>query len=50
MFIDFVRDRNIDGLPPICGLTRDRTHSLGVCPDWGVNLKLFGAQDDAPTN
>ena len=35
---------------PICAQTRDRTHNLGMCPDWDSNLQPFGLQDDAPTN
>ena len=44
------RERNIDRLPLICTLTRDRTCGLGTCLDWGSNQQPFGVQDDAPTN
>ena len=62
MFIDFregryaeweterKRERNIDLLPPVCTLTRDRTCNLGMCPDWESNTQHFGAQNDAPVN
>ena len=39
------RERLIDCLP-----TRDGTHSLGMCPDWGLNLQPLGIGDDVPTN
>ena len=39
------RERLIGCLP-----TRDRTHSLGMCPDWGLNLQPLGIGDDVPTN
>ena len=45
-----VRERNIDCLPSIRAPTRDRTHNLGMCPDWGWNPQTFGAQDNTPTN
>ena len=56
MFIGFLereegggdRDRNIDLLPPVCALTRDWTHILGMCPGWGSNHNLFGVWDDGP--
>ena len=41
---------NINQLPPVCTLTGDRTHNLGMCLDWGSNLQPFGVRDDAPTN
>ena len=59
MFIDFFfereRDRDIDMrnnhlLPPVHTPTGDRTHSLGMCPDWELNLQPFGVWHDAPTN
>ena len=43
-------EREINWLPPICTLTKDRTRNLGMCSDWGSNLQTFGVQDDAPTN
>ena len=36
--------------PPICALTWDQTHNLGMCPDQGSNLQPFGVRDDAPAN
>ena len=55
MFIDFnergrERERDIDQFFPLHALTRDRTHNLGMCPEWGSNPQLFGVQDNAPTN
>ena len=43
-------ERNVDQLPPVCTLTRDRTHNLGMCPDQGSNLQPFGVQNDAPNS
>ena len=43
------RERNINQLPPYCAPTRDQTYSLGMCPDWNLNLQPFGVWDDAPT-
>ena len=56
MFIDFreretsMWERNINWLPPVYTLTRDRTHNLGVCPDQELNPQPFGVWEDAPTN
>ena len=44
------RERNNDWLPPICVLTGDRTHSLGMWPDQKLNPQSFVVWDDAPTN
>ena len=41
------QERNIDQLPPVCALTGDRTHNLGMCPDLGLPLQPFGAWDNA---
>ena len=35
------RERNVDRLPPVCTLTRDLNHNLGICPDWGLNPQPF---------
>lgn len=58
-FVDFLegeegerkreRDKNIDvrvkhRLPPGCTLTRERTCSFVMCPDWELNRRLFGAR------
>ena len=55
MIIDFrergrEKDRNIDWLPPVCTTTRDRTSTLGVCPDRGSNLQPFDVWVGIPTN
>ena len=42
--------RYIDWLPSICTPTGFQTHSLGMCPDWGLSLQLFGIQEDVPNN
>ena len=39
-----------DLLPPVFTLTRDLTHTPGICLDWKLNLQSFGVQDDGPTN
>ena len=39
-------ERSIDRLLLIRALTRDQTHSLGMCPDWESNLWCFGLWDD----
>ena len=41
-------ERNSHWLPPICAPTRDRTHKLGMCPDWGSKLQPFRVQEVAP--
>ena len=38
------------GHPLKCTMTRDQTHKAGKCPDWELNLSLFGPWDDSPTN
>ena len=45
-----VKERNIDCLPSVRAPTGDRTHNLGMCPDWGSNPQTFGVQDNTPTN
>ena len=44
-------ERGIDWLPPLCPQTKVicvctwaemETHSLGMCPDWKLNLQPFG--------
>ena len=37
-------------LPPVHTPTRDRTHSLGMCPDQESNPQPFGVWENAPTN
>ena len=44
------KERNIDGLPPVCTLTGDRTYNLGMCPDRESNPQHFGLWDNIPTN
>lgn len=39
---------NIDQLLSELPLTKDETHSLGLCPDQESKLWPFHAQDDAP--
>ena len=41
------RERNIDGLPLTCTLTRDQTHNSGMCPE--SNQRPFALRDDAQT-
>ena len=43
-------ERNVNQVPPICTLTGDGTHNLGMCPDWELNPQPFGVQDDATSN
>ena len=38
------------GCLPVLTLTRDWTHTLGMCPDQGYALWPFGLGDDTPTN
>ena len=45
-------ERNIDRLPPVHAPTRDWNpgdwaHNPGMCPDWELNPRLFGLQDNA---
>ena len=44
------RERDINGVPPMCTLTRDQPHSLDMCPDLGSNLRPFGVQASVATN
>lgn len=46
MFIDFRERKKHQLVAP----TRDQTHKLGVCPDWGVNPQPFAVQYDTPNN
>ena len=39
-------ERSVDWLPPICALTMDQTHNLGMCPDRESNLQPFGVRDN----
>ena len=39
-------ERSIDRLLLIRALTRDQTHSLGMCPDWELNPRLSGLWDN----
>ena len=39
--------RNINLVPLVCALTRDRTHKLGLCPDWESNHRPFALPDEA---
>ena len=50
IYFDFLRERNINWLSPICALTRDGTCNLGMCPDGGSNPQSFGIRDNAPTD
>ena len=44
------RERNIDvrekqqSVASVCALTADRTHNLGMCPDWESNRQPFSLQ------
>lgn len=40
----------MDQLLPVCTLTQNRTHNLGLCPDQDPNPQPFSAQDGAPAN
>ena len=39
-------ERNIDGLPLAGALAGDQTYNPGMCPDWELNWRPFGLQDD----
>ena len=45
-----VYERNFSWLPPICAPPWDQACSLGMCPDWELNLQPFGILDNIPTN
>lgn len=41
-------EKNIRGLPPVCSLIGEPTHTPGMCPGWELNLRPFGLLGNAP--
>ena len=35
-----MQEKNVDGLPLVYTPTRHQTHSLGMCPEWGLNSQV----------